>query len=82
MKHHNSTTLEELEQMEEVLERGVLLGTRTNGFHAISLYEVDESYVEATFHSHFNVLLDISFFNDLDKLEPYLNSIAIDSLFQ
>lgn len=82
MKHHHSSTLEELEQMKEVLEKGVLLATRTSGFHTVSLYEVENCYAEATFHAHFNVLLDISFFNDLDKLEPYLNSIAIDSLFQ
>ena len=82
MKHHNYSTLEELEQMEEVLETGVLLGKRNNGFHSISLYELDNCYVEATFHSHFNVLLHISFFNDLDRLDPYLETIEIGSLFQ
>ena len=80
MKHLHYSALEELEQMEEVLETGVLLGTRSYGFHSISLYEVDGCYAEATFHSHFNVLLDITFFNDLDRLDPYLHTIDIERL--
>lgn len=82
MKHHHNSTLEELEQMKEVLETGVLLATRSSGFHSISLYEVDDYYAEATFHSHFNVLLDINFFNDLDRLDPYLDAINIEGLLQ
>lgn len=82
MKHLDYSALQELEQMKEVLQTGVLLGKRNCGFHSISLYEVDDCYAEATFHSHFNVLLDISFFNDLDRLDPYLEGINLEGLLQ
>lgn len=80
MKHHDSTTFEELQQVENVWKKGTLLGRRIENFHTLWLYMLDDTYVEITFHTHFNVLLSITYFKDTELLEPYLSEIDLSSL--
>ncbi|MEJ7911517.1 MAG: hypothetical protein WKF70_00075 [Chitinophagaceae bacterium] len=80
MKYHDFTTFEELEQVHAAWKKGVLLGSRTENFHTILLYELDNVYVEATYHTHFNVLLEVNSFTDMERLDPYLEQINISSV--
>jgi hypothetical protein len=63
-------------------EQGVLLATRTEGFHTLHLYQLDDHYIEVTHHSHFNVVLRVASFRDTLHLDPYLSEIDIESLIQ
>jgi hypothetical protein len=74
------TTLSQLDIAETAWKEGVLLGKRTEDFHTIYLYVLDELYIESTYHTHFNVLLHISFFTDPARLDPYLEAIDLSSL--
>ncbi len=80
MKYHDFTTPEELEKVDAAWRNGILLGMRTENFHTIWLYELDSVYVEATYHTHFNVLLEVDSFTDMERLDPYLEQIDIASL--
>lgn len=80
MFHHDLTPLSQLDIAETVWKEGVLLGKRTEDFHTLYLYVLDDLYIESTYHTHFNVLLNISFFTDPVRLEPYLEVIDISSL--
>ena len=80
MKYNDFTTPEELEQVDAAWKNGTLLGMHTENFHTILLYELDNVYVEATYHTHFNVLLEVESFKDMERLDPYLEQIDIGSL--
>jgi hypothetical protein len=80
MNHHDLTTLSQLDIAETAWKEGVLLAQRTTEFHTIYLYVLDDMYIESTYHTHFNVLLNISFFTDTTRLEPYLDAIDISGL--
>lgn len=80
MKHQYFTALQELEQADTAWKKGVLLGTRTEDFHTVWLYQLNEEYIEVTYHTHFNVLLNVSSFTDTDRLEPYLETIDVSGL--
>ncbi|HZF65149.1 MAG TPA: hypothetical protein VEZ55_11710 [Chitinophagaceae bacterium] len=68
-------------QKQDVLEKaGVLLAERERSFYQIKLYQVEEFYVEVYLHSHFNVVVNINAFTNVDCLDPYLQSINIDEL--
>ena len=71
----------EMEQADVIMEKGVLVGKRTNGFYNILLFQVDSFYAEIYYHSHFNVIIKIRTFSNTDALEPYLQQIEISSLF-
>lgn len=80
MKQHDFTAFEELEQAETAWKNGILLGQRTENFHSMWLYLLDDNYVEITYHTHFNVLLHIKSFKDTEQLEPYLAQIDLSAL--
>ena len=80
MKDHQFLHLEESAQPSALWEKGIFLAERLQGFHNIKLYQLDERYIEVTFHTHFNVVLRVSSFTDTHYLEPYLNSVDITSL--
>jgi hypothetical protein len=65
----------------DTLERsGVLLAERDRSFYHIKLYQLENFYVEVYYHSHFNVVVNINPFTNLDCLEPYLQQIDVDAL--
>ena len=81
MKYRNFNTLEELDQADAAWKKGTLLAERSEGFHGIELYQLEDYYIEVTRHKHFNVILKVSSFKNTVHLEPYLSAINIDGLF-
>ncbi|HEY1113511.1 MAG TPA: hypothetical protein VGE66_08110 [Chitinophagaceae bacterium] len=80
MKYREFNTLQELDQVDTAWKRGVLLAERAEGFHTVSLYQLDGFYIEVTRHTHFNVIIKVASFRDTAHLEPYLKNINIDAL--
>jgi len=74
--------LEELQQAEAAWNKGVLLAEREVEFHKIMLYQLHEFYIEVTWHRHFNVILKVCCFRDIEHLEPYLPQIDIQDLIK
>ena len=73
--------LSEAKQTDVIWETGVLLDRRTESFYNILLFQIEGFYTEVWYHSHFNVIIKIESFSDTDRLEPYLKSLSLDSLF-
>ena len=72
--------LSESEQLNFLEKSGVLIGEREGRFCHIKLYQVESFYVEVYYHTHFNVVVNIHAFTDIDYLDPYLKQMDIDSL--
>jgi hypothetical protein len=81
MKDHQFNYMEEQEQTTAVWEKGVYLAERIEGFHRIKLYQLEDFYVEVCYHTHFNVIIKVNSFSDMDLLDPYLQAININSVF-
>lgn len=71
----------QMEQADVIMEKGVLVAKRTDGFYNILLFQVDSFYAEIYYHSHFNVIIKIRTFSNTNALEPYLAQIEIANLF-
>lgn len=80
MEFRQYNNLEELQQAEAAWSKGILLAERKEGFHKIILYQLQEFYIEITWHSHFNVILKVTCFTSTEHLEPYLGQIDIKEL--
>jgi hypothetical protein len=76
---YTSTT--DIERARALWEKGVLLAERTDGFYTLKLYQLHDIYVEVKWHTHFNVAMKVTTFSDTDRLEPYLETISLESLF-
>jgi hypothetical protein len=76
---YTSTT--EIERARALWEKGVLLAERIEGFNTLKLYQLHDIYVEVVWHTHFNVALKVTTFTEVEKLEPYLNTISLEGLF-
>lgn len=75
------TTNIEIERARALWEKGILLAERIDGFNTRKLYQLHDIYVEVIWHTHFNVALKVVTFSDTERLEPYLDTISLDSLF-
>jgi hypothetical protein len=75
------STTTEIERARSLWEKGVLLAEREEGFYTLRLYQLYDIYVEVIWHTHFNVALKVTTFSDTEKLEPYLEKISLESLF-
>ncbi|RYF69503.1 MAG: hypothetical protein EOO39_17425 [Cytophagaceae bacterium] len=64
-----------------IWEQGVLLAQRPEGFHTLSLYQLEDHYIEVTHHNHFNVVIRVATFRDTTHLDPYLANMDISALF-
>jgi hypothetical protein len=82
MKDQFFNTTEENALATAIWEEGAYLAERVQGFHRIMLYQVEDFYVEVTYHTHFNVILRVGRFTDTHYLEPYLQSISIDAVLE
>lgn len=80
MKDFQFESLGEIAQTSTIWERGVFLSERLEGFHKIRLYQLEDFYVEVTYHTHFNVILKVGSFTGTEHLDPYLEQISLDSL--
>ena len=76
---YTSTT--DIERARALWEKGVFLAERTENFYTKKLYQLHDIYVEVTWHTHFNVALQVTTFSGTDKLAPYLEEISLESLF-
>ena len=76
-QYHQLTDGKQLDMLEQ---SGVLLAERERSFYHIKLYQVGSFYVEVYTHTHFNVVVNINPFTNLDCLEPYLAQIDIEAL--
>ena len=72
--------LTEKQQLDILENSAVFIAERDGAFYNIKLYQLDGFYVELYFHTHFNVVVNINCFTNTDCLDPYLESIDVDSL--
>ena len=75
------TTTKEIERARALWDKGVLLAERTEGYHTLKLYQLHDIYVEVSWHTHFNVALKVTTFSDTKQLDPYLEAISLEGLF-
>lgn len=75
------TTTKEIERARALWEKGVLLAERTEGYYTLKLYQLHDIYVEVSWHTHFNVALKVTTFSDTKQLDPYLEAISLEGLF-
>lgn len=80
MKNDYLGQMTEMEQADVIMEKGVKIGNRTDGFYSILLFQVGSFYAEIFYHSHFNVIIKIKTFSNTDLLEPYLQQIELPDL--
>jgi hypothetical protein len=74
------TNLNETQQAEILLNRGIFLAERLYKNFTIFLYQVDNFYVEIYYNLRFNTTQGMKGFEDDETLEPYLDSIDITCL--
>jgi hypothetical protein len=80
MKYRQFSSNNELFKANRLLKDSVLIAERNEGFYHIELHQLDTLYMEVFRHSHFNVIIKVNTFIDTAFLEPYLESINIESL--
>jgi len=80
MQRFKFNSIEEIEQHRQIWENGVLVAERKNNYYTIYLYQIKSFYIEVYHHSHFNVITKVRRFSNTSLLQPYLQSISIDSL--
>jgi hypothetical protein len=67
-------------QRKYLLEEGAYLGHRKDEPWSVLLYQVRDFYVEVYFSMNNLDIHAIEAFDDLDRLEPYLERISLDTL--
>lgn len=82
MTDRTYTTTTEIERARSLWEKGVFLAERQDGYHKMMLYQLHDIYLEVTWHIHFNVVLRVTTFRDTENLDPYLDSISLESLLR
>ena len=75
------TSATDIERARSLWEKGVLLAERRDGFHTLKLYQLYDIYIEVVWHTHFNVALKVTTFTDTERLEPYLEAISLESIY-
>jgi hypothetical protein len=63
-------------------KKGVHIGYRTKDKYYMSLYRLSDFYVEIQYHTSFDGITSINTFNSEDQLQPYLDGVDINSLFE
>jgi hypothetical protein len=81
MTDRSYTSNTEIEKARALWEKGVLLAERTGDFYKTKLYQLHDIYLEVVWHTHFNVVVKVSSFTDTERLDPYLNDISLEGLF-
>jgi hypothetical protein len=61
---------------------GVFLSERTDGCYRISLYQVNEFYVEIYYHKTRYFYICIRSFEDVAEIYPYLQDIDISEVYK
>ncbi|HMH31495.1 MAG TPA: hypothetical protein VK543_00605 [Puia sp.] len=60
---------------------GIFLGTRRDGCFRISLYQVENFYVELYYHLSQGCYVSLRSFEDVGGLNPYLEDIDISAIY-
>jgi hypothetical protein len=64
-------------QIGVIWNNGVHVATRDDEVYQYLLYQLDNFYVEVWYHIEFEVINRFIAFDDIDRLEPYLQRIDI-----
>jgi hypothetical protein len=72
--------LSEPHQYKRLLTKGVCIGERIYHDALLLLFQLDEFYVEITFHNDTDELMSTRSFDDIEQLDPYLEQIKIPHL--
>lgn len=67
---------DESRQAEKLLN-AVCIAGRDEGEHKVLLYQLDNFYVEVFYHPRQNLITDYRGFDDMEQLDPYLESMSI-----
>lgn len=70
------------EQQKAVLINGVFLAERKDPPLRMMLYDMESFYVEVFFLSRYNKVAWFNAFQSTKKLEPYLQTIDVNSILQ
>jgi hypothetical protein len=77
MKLYDFKFLDDKSQAEVVYNYGVLIAERLYKDLVIQLYQINSFYVEVYYNAIFKMVQGINSFDNLTRIEPYLNSIDI-----
>ena len=69
-------------QQELLLAQGTFLTERTDGPFRIMLYQLESFYVEVHFFNLYNKVAFFSAFDNMEALEPYLDTIDVSGMLQ
>lgn len=69
-------------QQELLLAQGIFLTERTDGPFRIMLYQLESFYVEVHFFNLYNKVAFFSAFDNVETLEPYLETIDVTGMLQ
>jgi len=70
-----------VEKTEVLSIMGVFLGERNDGCFRITLYQVDNFYVEIYYHTTRYFYICVRSFEDAGELSPYLEDIDISEVY-
>lgn len=62
-------------------KKGVHIGYRSQGKYYMSLYRLDNFYVEIQYHSCYDAIASIQTFVCEEELQPYLDQVDINKIF-
>jgi hypothetical protein len=80
MRMKDFSVLDQSDQLEHIMIRGVFLADRYTDEFTLILYGLDNFYVELYFHPQTNEMAWIKSFDNTDELEPYLQEIDLSPL--
>jgi len=67
-------------QYRRLLTKGVCIGERIHNDALVLLFQIDEFYVEITFHKETDELMSTRSFDDIQELDPYLEQVRIPQI--
>jgi hypothetical protein len=82
MHFYEFIQLDETEQIELLWYNGEQIGRRKDQDHLILLFQVEGFYVEVFYHNKERVIKKYVSFECIDRLEPYLETIDISSVYK
>ena len=80
MTYRQFINLSETDQELVIWFRGVQIAARENQRYNYTLYQLDGFYIEMVYILPFNILKSFRPFEDVNKLDDYLDDINIDSI--
>lgn len=63
-------------------KKGIHLGYRTQGSFYMSLYRLNDFYVEIQYHTCYDGIASIQTFICEEKLQPYLDQVDVSKILQ